>query len=310
MKYFLAYSPVMRCLPSGLLGSLHLRSVVVHCRGGLGNQLFQASAGYFIARQINASLSIHLFNVTNHDAKNLVDISNLEILKDYSAPLTLRGRLYSKVILKLNWMFPTFDLSSIGIFPLGHYDRAFRTFRTIHLSGYFADFSFEGRSKLFQGAINPIEPSDWFREMASKIQKEPVVAIHVRRGDFLANPEHYGILDVGYYQKAIAAIPSDLRGSQMWVFSDSPSLAQETLSRIPKLQFEYISPPSNSNALESLILMSLAQGQIVANSTFSFWAAYISKESKFVCCPARDKNGRMIVEGIPIEWIQIEESWN
>jgi hypothetical protein len=310
MKYFLAYSPTMRCLPGGLLGKLRLKKVVVHCRGGLGNQLFQASAGYFVAKELNASLSISLFNIANHDADKLVDISNLEILRGYSAPRTLRGRLYSKVILRLNWIFPAFDLGSIGSFPLGQYDRVFRTFRTIHLSGYFADFTYGCRSNLFNGDVSPIRPSEWFREMVSKLQSQPVVAIHVRRGDFLTNPEHYGILDATYYQRAIATIPSELHGSQMWVFSDSPSLAQETLSEIPECQFVYILPPPSANALESLILMSLAQGHIVANSTFSFWAALISKESKFVCYPARDKNGHPISEGIPHDWIQVEESWN
>jgi hypothetical protein len=300
----------MRWLSGGLLGRGRLRNVVVHCRGGLGNQLFQASAGYLVAKELETSLYLDLSLIAVHNSENPVDICRLEVLQQYSTPLTFRGKLRTRLILKLNWMFPSFDLSSVGTFSPGNFDRVFRTLRTIHLYGYFADFSYGDSSKLFEGEINLIKPSTWFMEMANTISKKPVVALHVRRGDFLANPEHYGILGANYYKNAITAIPSGSKGALIWVFSDSLSLAQEMLSQIHESKFEYISPPPNSNALESLILMSLAEGLIVANSTFSFWAAYISKKSKFICYPARDRNGQVIVKGIPTEWIQIEESWN
>ena len=300
----------MRCLPGGLLHLFQIRNVVVHCRGGLGNQLFQASAGHLLAKELKTSFFIELFRTTAHNALNPVDISKLEVLKKYTGRQTYIRKLYSRFILKLNWIFPSFDLSSVGGFSIGTFDRAFRTFRTIHLDGYFADFTYEGKSKLFEGDIQPTEPSLWFTEMVDTITKEPVVALHVRRGDFLLKPDHYGILDAIYYKRAIAKIPADLRKAQIWVFSDSPSLARETLSQIPDFQFVYISPPPTSNALESLILMSLAEGQIIANSTFSIWAAYISKRSKFVCYPTRDRNGNLMVAGIPSNWIHVDGSWS
>ena len=300
----------MRRLPGRLLRMVQIKHVVVHCRGGLGNQLFQVSAGHLVAKELMASLSIELFQTTAHDAVNPVDVSKLEILTRYSSPQTSFRKMYSRFILKFKWIFPSFDLSSIGRFSIGTFDRVFRTFRTIHLYGYFADFAYEGKSKLFEGDNRLTNPSMWFSEMVNAMTREPIVALHVRRGDFLLNPDHYGILDAKYYENAISMIPLDLQKAQMWVFSDSPSLARETLSQISDLQFVYISPPPSSDALESLILMSLAQGQIIANSTYSFWAAYISKRSEFVCYPARDKNGQVIVAGIPNKWIQIQESWN
>lgn len=298
---------------------LRVKHVVVHCRGGLGNQLFQASAGYLVAKELDSSLYIDLSLAAVHDSENPVDISSLRVLEKYTTPVNIRNKLCRNLIInlfsrvwhrpKLNWIFPSYDLNSIGTFSLGSFDHVFRTFSTIHLYGYFADFSYEVKSNLFASDLNPTKPSKWFQEMAITISKEPVIAVHVRRGDFLTSPEHYGILGSEYYQRAIAAIPSEWDRAQIWVFSDSPLLAQETLSSLQDFRFKYVFPPIDSNALESLILMSMAEGHIVANSTYSFWSAYLSKNSRFVCYPARDRHGQVIVQGLPNEWIQIEESW-
>jgi hypothetical protein len=299
----------MQWLSGGPLEILRIRNIVVHCRGGLGNQLFQASAGYFLAKEMKSSLSINLSSVTSHDTENPIDISSLQILNGYSVPQNFLRWLYSRLILKVNWIFPSIDLDSLGRFSAGKFDRAFRTITTIHLHGYFADFTYARRSNLFNSEVNLTDPSIWFKEMKEIISKEPIIAIHVRRGDFLENPEHYGILDANYYRKAIAAIPKDLHAAGLWVFSDNPLLAQETLSEISECQFKFVSPPSNSNALESLILMSLAKGQILANSTFGLWAAFISKKSEFVCYPALDKAGQVMADGLQSDWNPIEESW-
>ncbi len=305
----MAYSLTMQWSSGALLEILRIRHVVVHCRGGLGNQLFQASAGYFVAKETKSSLAINLSSVAFHDTEKPVDISSLEILKGYSVPRNFRRWLYSRLFLKLNWIFPSVDLDSLGGFSTGKFDRAFRTIRTIHLYGYFADFAYAHRSNLFNSELDLTDPSIWFKEMKDTISKEPIVAIHVRLGDFLENPEHYGILDVDYYRKALVAIPIELQAARLWVFSDNPLLAQERLSQISEYRFEFVSPPSSSNALESLILMSLAKGQILANSTFGFWAAFISEKSEFVCYPALDKNLQVIAEGLPSDWNPIQESW-
>jgi hypothetical protein len=309
IRFLLAYSLAVRRLSGFLKNIFRIRHVVVHCRGGLGNQLFQASSGYFVAKEMNTSLTINLNSVAYHNSENPVDISSLKILKGYSVHQNFRGWFYSRLILKFNWLFPSFGLDSLGRFPLGKFDRIFRIVKTLHLYGYFADFTFERKSKLFHGELEIADPSIWFNEMKEIISKEFVIAIHLRRGDFLDNPDHYGILGVDYYRKAMATIPRDLRAARLFVFSDDPLLARETLSQLTEYQFEFISPPSNSNALESLILFSLAKGQILANSTFGLWAAYISETSIFVCYPELDKNLRVMAEGLPDNWISIQGSW-
>ena len=65
-----------------------------------------------------------------------------------------------------------------------------------------------------------------------------------------------------------------------------------------------------NNGPQSPILMSLAVGQIIANSTYGFLVAYTSKRSKFVCYPAWDRNNYVLVTGIPSKWLQIEKSWS
>jgi hypothetical protein len=256
-----------------------------------------------------AVLRIDLSSVAIHDSQSPVDISRLHIFEKYLISSTSLNRFLSKLLLKFSSLLPSVDFKQHGFPCSGPFDRSFRWFRTIHLHGYFADFSYSANSDLFTDSVNLPGSSLWFNETAKKISLGPAVAIHVRRGDFLTNPEHYGILSAEYYRRALAIIPLELRSAKFFVFSDSPSAAHETLSQISEFQFEYVSPPSDSNALESLILISLAKVQILANSTFSFWAGFLSKNTSLVCYPNKDKQGRDIAGGIPEDWVAIEEDW-
>ena len=305
----LAYPVVMQILLSKIHDYFAVKKIVVHLRGGVGNQIFQASAGYYLANNLGARLYLDLSSVAFHESGNPVDISRMVMFEVYSVRRSPLKNIPNRLLLKLSRVLPDIDRKKLNFNPLGPHDRIFKFWRAIHINGYFADFRYAKKSQLFDAKVNLDNPSPWFKEMYNYFSKESVVAIHVRRGDFLLNPAHYGVLSIEYYRKALRELPGSLRNAPIWIFSDDISLAKEIFEKVENHQFNYLKPGDDSNALESLLLMSLAKGIIVANSTYSLWAGFMSSNPEIICYPSTDINGQELAAGIPTTWKQIESSW-
>ncbi|TAE72806.1 MAG: alpha-1,2-fucosyltransferase [Verrucomicrobia bacterium] len=112
-------------------------------------------------------------------------------------------------------------------------------------------------------------------ELAESLRDERAVAVHVRRGDYVGNP----LLDlcgVDYYEASMARLRADIPGARFFIFSDDPEwcelrLRGEDVRVVPK------GVPGQS-PLVDLHLMSLARQQIIANSSYSWWAAWLGKK--------------------------------
>ena len=107
------------------------------------------------------------------------------------------------------------------------------------------------------------------------------IALHIRRGDFLINSLNHHNLTLDYYQEAISQFDSD---REVIIFSDDPDWCkeQEIFSGDRFLVSE------SSNSYVDLCLMSMCSDFIIANSTFSWWGAWLSKnESKTVIAPSK-----------------------
>jgi hypothetical protein len=106
------------------------------------------------------------------------------------------------------------------------------------------------------------------KDRFSYILKEEICAIHVRRGDYVTNPNHLA-LPYEYYIRAIKHIPN---GVKLLVFTDDIPYCNKIFSD----GFHII---ENNSDIEDFILMSLCNHFIIANSSFSWWAAWLSKGS-------------------------------
>ena len=105
----------------------------------------------------------------------------------------------------------------------------------------------------------------------------PFIAIHIRRGDYLKRPDIHRALDVDYYQAALDMLPKDL---PVAIFSNDLEWAksQPLFDRDPRVRFI-----QTSHYGLDLLGISLAKHVIIANSTFSWWGAYLSSASSVVC---------------------------
>lgn len=127
----------------------------------------------------------------------------------------------------------------------------------------------------------------------------PYVSIHVRRGDYVNNPFYTDLSKTRYYQKAIAMFPNE----KFLVFSDDPEFARGMFGDENTFQIM-----EGGDEIEDFNMMASCASQITANSSYSYWAAFLNPNpSKVVVCPREDRwyADGVIRTKVPTTWKQI-----
>jgi hypothetical protein len=256
--------------------------VRVQLHGGLGNQLFQAACGLALARRHRARLS---FDISRFRDKGLrgYALDGLPIAATVMPPQKMP--LVSKLV-------ATVDKARGGIGvrrPAGwyaaihaerqfHFDPAVLDLKPdILLAGffqsprYFADAETEVRAAFDATALMP-EP---VRAFGARLAETPSVSVHLRRGDFAASATTqavHGVLDMAYYQRAVALIRRVEPGVGIAVFSDAPDAAREAAAAWDGTAID------GGSALADLWLMRQCRHHIIANSSFSWWGAWLGDD--------------------------------
>ena len=132
------------------------------------------------------------------------------------------------------------------------------------------------------------------------------VGVHVRRGTnptnlnepkYIENPFYFNLCDTDYYEKAMAMFPNE----KFLVFSDEPEWCKEKFKDNQDVQVM-----DKENDIDDFNLLASCKHQIIANSSFSWWAAYLNpNESKKIIAPARWYTDDVQRTVLPKEWIQI-----
>lgn len=162
----------------------------------------------------------------------------------------------------------------------------------LYLYGLFQNFNnFDNikdvLKKDFQLTINIW--SDYALEVKKAIEKEMSVAIHVRRGDYLDNPS-LNVCTLDYYKKAMQYISSSVSNPIFIIFSNDIDYCRNNM-HIENALYVH-NDNSDKGVLADFTLMRLCKHHIISNSTFSWWAAYLSEESEnhLVVCPNKWSN--------------------
>lgn len=124
-------------------------------------------------------------------------------------------------------------------------------------------------------------------KLSDKIRAYESVSLHVRRGDYVNNAEtleKHGVCDLDYYYRAVAYVGERMSDPSFFIFSDDPDWAKENL----KIDYPvtFISNNDASKNYEDLRLMSQCKHNIIANSSFSWWGAWLNENPrKIVIAP-------------------------
>ncbi len=124
--------------------------------------------------------------------------------------------------------------------------------------------------------------------MALRIKETAnTVSLHIRRGDYVSNPHTnsiHGTCSLQYYQQALQLIEQKYPKLNLFVFSDDPEWTQAHIQSSHPMVF--VNHNGSETAHEDLHLMSLCQHNIIANSSFSWWAAWLNQyPDKIICYP-------------------------
>lgn len=228
--------------------------------GQLGNQMFQYSALMGIARQIDVSFSIP---------------KHAEVLND-GLGNKLRIELFD--VFKINPDQIGFVQGSDVQEQLFEFDRRFLELdknNNYNIIGYFQT------EKYFKNVENEVKKNfeflDTIKEDCEDIvpMMKDCVALHIRRGDYLINKNNHYNLTLEYYRQALEQFDSD---RQVVIFSDDPDWCKK--QNIFESDRFLVSETNNSYL--DLYLMSVCSDFIIANSTFSWWGAWLANKGKVI----------------------------
>lgn len=127
------------------------------------------------------------------------------------------------------------------------------------------------------------ELTEKIREYQKKIEKETAVSVHIRRGDYLDNQEVYGgICTDEYYRKAIAIVEEKFPTAVFYIFSNDAGWVKDWISRLygESGRFTVIEGTTEDTGYLDLFLMSKCRAHIIANSSFSWWGAWLNPDQK------------------------------
>ncbi len=146
-------------------------------------------------------------------------------------------------------------------------------------------------------------------EICSMIRSSNSIFLHVRRGDYVSSRrtnEYHGVCGMGYYNTAVEAISKRIHNPHFFIFSDEPDWAEKNLT-IP-FKTTYVSHNGVSGGHEDMRLMTMCRHGIIANSSFSWWGAWLSSTpEKIIIAPGRwfAQDGIDTRDLIPESWIRI-----
>lgn len=137
-----------------------------------------------------------------------------------------------------------------------------------------------------------------------RIRNTDSVSIHIRRGDYLKEAQYLVIKDFDYYKRAISLIKRKVPDAFFYVFSDDMPWAKEN---IKEENVVYVDYNVGKDSFKDMLLMSQCRHNIIANSTFSWWGAYLnSNPSKIVVCPDHWLINELTADRVPNDWIKLE----
>lgn len=279
-------------------------AIIICLKGGLGNQMFQYALYYkFKKLGKNVFLDLSLYRSKIEKRKYELGIFRNIVFDEATENecQCMRGG-YKNVI---DIILRKFDLKKYyyrereGKFIGEIYDK-----NRIYLDGYWQNekyFQDIRQDLLLQFQFPPLQHMENIN-VAKAIQETNSVSVHVRRGDYLNNKKTYGCLyQTDYYRNAIKYICDRIENAVFFVFSDD---VEWTKKYFKGCQFVIVDFNRENQSYIDMQLMSLCKHNIIANSSFSWWAAWLNQfRDKIVIAPKFWTINKNIPDIVCDEWI-------
>lgn len=285
--------------------------IIIKFNGGLGNQMFQ----WAFARALEKKTGIKpIFDMSFFEKKyarpyelNVFNL-NAEFVDDFWLKLKL------KIIWKLRKKLNGKEFLGLTLYSEPHFEfdeNAFKIEPNTYIEGFFQS------EKYFQNIENELradfqfrnEPDEESKKLIEKIGAANSVSLHIRRGDYVKKKRYqnlYAACSLDYYKRGIEYICNKYPNPTLFIFSDDIDWVRENLN----LPYEsiYVSHNTGKKSYEDMRLMSLCMHNIIANSSFSWWGAWLNNnKEKIIIAPEKWFNDENIVQTdvIPENWVRI-----
>lgn len=288
---------------------------IVKYIGGLGNQMFTYAFSKVLEETFAEDVYADTLYYKDHTFHNGLELENIFDIKLKKASFWQ--------ILKLTWVLPNYYLDyhlrwKMPDRKTAYYEQAGGAYDpNIFLNnpgnrfyfGFWQDHrNFDSKKELIQNAFVFKAPltGDNKKVWEEMTSSEASVAIHVRRGDYLKSPKYVGICDLPYYTKAIELVKSQFKNPKFFIFSNDIAWCKENLlSIIGDCQAIFIDWNTGNKSYIDMQLMTGCKSLIIANSSFSWWGAYLNKRDPFVISPKKWKNNFCGFDFPLEEWTRI-----
>ncbi|WP_347988040.1 alpha-1,2-fucosyltransferase [Methylomonas sp. AM2-LC] len=291
--------------------------IIVNLIGGLGNQMFQYAFCRALALELAEPTLLDISGFSSYTLHQGFELDRL-----FSCKIELATELDFKSV--LGWQSPS-RIRNILLHP---YMSAFRKNNFVvepyfqywpeinsipkkcYLSGYWQSFQY------FQKYTTEIRADFTYKiplvnknaEFADQIKQVNAISLHVRRGDYVSNPatlKNHGVCSLDYYDLAIQYIANHVLDPVFFIFSDDIDWVKKNININYKTY--YVDHNSGNDSFNDMRLMSLCKHHIIANSSFSWWGAWLnSNPNKLVIAPQKwFANNNDTKDLLPTDWIKL-----
>ena len=288
-----------------------MQIVVTKLMGGLGNQMFQYAAARALALRKGAEVRIDTQPYAQQKLRRyelyVYPVRCSVVTRDELFRFGLRSakkrRIYHrflyrdwKVYKERHFYFdPTINVLTPPVYLAGHWQT----------ERYFSDIA-----EVLRSEFTPVEPLDSRNARnQAKIAGVNAVSVHVRRGDYVANEQtnrFHGTCSLDYYHRAAEFICDRVDAPHFFVFSDDPEWATKHLRLDAAIT--YLTDNPSTHGFRDLQLMSRCRHHIIANSSFSWWGAWLNPSpDKIVVAPQKwfNEGQRDTRDLLPKGWVKI-----
>lgn len=291
--------------------------IITKLFGGLGNQMFQYSFGKYLSLKNNIQLLLdNSFYVKQKNVtKRKYDLDIFYITSNRIATNKEKNhilRIYSNKIISLILEKMGKKNKYLLKEDSFEFNEIYKNWnkKNIYMIGYFQS------EKYFKEIENIIKnefkiKNELLSEKIKKITKElneiESVSIHVRRGDYVSNlstNKYHGVLPIGYYKKAIDIINKKINNPTFYLFSDDIEWCKNNLKDLSN-NMVFVEKQKDYEDLE---LMKNCKHNIIANSSFSWWGAWLNENPKKIVIAPNDWFANKNINTkdlIPETWIKI-----
>lgn len=291
--------------------------IISNILGGLGNQMFQYAAARALAHANGLEFRLDLSGFANYplhcgfELARVFDCQAREVKPDeFHKVLGWRAHPLARRVLRhprFGWLRGAHYI----VEPHFHYWPDLRHVPAdCYLTGYWqSEKYFLEASRLIRADFTfqlPLENRN--AALAEQIDRTNSVSLHIRRGDYVKDPKTaatHGVCSPDYYRAAIQYIATHIEQPHFFVFSDDPAWVRENF----RIDFpcSYVDHNKGTESYNDMRLMSLCRHHIIANSSFSWWGAWLNPDAgKLVIAPRKwFANANDVSDLFPEGWVTL-----